>query len=91
MPKNINKKIVKAPVYLQYFRLRFKHQHPLGSQCIWEGALSRSGCLKALPKRKKRGQNRIGTGGEKRTKGDGAGEDTGLALFSFTAAVTSSV
>lgn len=75
--------VLKTPVDLQPFRLQFKHQHPLGYPSAagsWEGALSRSGCLKALPKRKKRGQ-----------KGIGAGEDIGLALFSFTAALTSSV
>lgn len=81
MQKNIKlNKILKAPVYLHPFRLQFKHQHPLGSQCSWKDALSSSGCLKALPKRKKRGQ-----------KGIGAREDISLALFSFTAALTSSV
>lgn len=29
--KIINRKILKAPAYLQPFRLQFKHQHPLGS------------------------------------------------------------
>lgn len=63
MLKILIKKTLKAPVYLQPFRLQFKHQHPLGSQCSWEGALSSSGCLKALPKRKKEGQKGIGAGG----------------------------
>lgn len=59
-------------MYFQPFRMRLKHRHPLGSQCLWEDALSSSGCLKVLPKRKERGQ-----------KGVAAEDDIGLALFSF--------